>query len=249
MLPLDLNWKENDLLTFLTILLSTFFFSAYWFIFASEKIRDRFYRNYPGEEGTIRHVLFTKYAGFVLMGIVPAIVFLLLFPQYSLSDYGISFSKGTNLTALYWTLGLGALIIPMNYFAARRPKTFSMYPQIRAKEWDLPLILRYSLGWCVYLFGYEFLFRGILLIPLVDTMGIWPAIAVNTALYSATHIPKGMDETIGAAPLGLILCLITLQTGTLWVAFLVHVFLALSNSLFALKFHPEFRIVSQRKKA
>lgn len=242
----DLSWKPNDFVIFFTIVASTVFFSIYWFIFASEKIKASFYAKYQGDEGTIRHVLFTKYAGFVLMGMLPAALFLMLFPKYSLSDYGIAFNKGTNLITLYWCLGLGAIIIPMNYFAARRPKTFSMYPQIRAKEWDRSLVLRYSIAWCAYLFGYEFLFRGILFIPLVDTMGVWPAIAVNIALYCATHIPKGMDETIGAAPLGLVLCLITLQTGTIWVAFVVHVFLALSNSLFALKFHPEFKMVKKR---
>lgn len=245
----DLTWKETDFIPFFTIVASTLFFGIYWFIFASEKIKNRFYKKYPhNDEGTIRHVLFTKYTGFVLMGVIPALLFLFLIPRYSLSDYGISFSKGTNLISLYWCLGLGTLIVLMNYFAARRPKTFSMYPQIRAKEWDRPLILRYSLAWCAYLFGYEFLFRGILFIPLADTLGVWTAIAINIALYAATHIPKGMDETIGAAPLGLVLCLITLQTQTIWVAFFVHVFLALSNSLFALKFHPEFRIVAVRKK-
>lgn len=243
----DFTWKESDIITFVTIVGSTFFFSVYWFIFASDKIKTNFYKKYPNnDEGTIRHVLFTKYAGFILMGLAPAVVFLILFPQYTLSDYGIAFGKGTDLLTLYWCLGLGIPIIIMNYFAAQRPKTFSMYPQIRAKEWDRSLIIRYSLGWCLYLFGYEFLFRGILFIPLIDTLGVWPAIAVNVALYAATHIPKSLDETIGAAPLGFVLCLITLQTGTIWVAFVVHVFLALSNSLFALKFHPEFKIVGKR---
>lgn len=242
----DTTFRPEDLLPFLTIVLSTFFFSVYWFIFASPKIKSNFYQKYPGDEGTIRHVLFTKYAGFVIMGVIPAITFLIIAPQFTLSDYGISFNKGTNLITLYWCLGLGVPIIIMNYFNSRREKTFSMYPQIRAKEWDKKLIFRYSLAWCAYLFGYEFLFRGILFIPLVDSMGVWNAIAINIALYSATHIPKGMDETIGAAPLGLVLCLITLQTGTIWVAFIVHVALALSNSLTALKFHPEFKIVQKR---
>lgn len=245
----NFTWHDYDLIPFVTIILSTFLFSVYWFIFASEKIKNNYHNKYNGDEGTIKHVLFTKYAGFVIMGIIPAVIYHFAFPQYSLSDFGLSFSKGTNLITLYWILGLGAIIIPMNYFAARRDKTLSMYPQIRAKEWDLALVLRYSLGWISYLFGYEFLFRAILFIPLVDTLGVWPAIAVNVALYSATHIPKGMDEAIGAAPLGFLLCIITLQTGTIWVAFVVHVFLALSNSLFALKHQKEMIMVKKRVKA
>lgn len=244
----ELTWQDNDLVPFVSIVASTFFFSVYWFIFASEKIKNHFHKKYPGDKGKIVHVLFTKYAGLTLMGIIPCILFMIIMPKYSLSDYGLSFSKGTNLITFYWIAGLGSVILTMNWFMARREKTFSMYPQIRVKEWDAALILSYSLGWCAYLFGYEFLFRGLLFIPLVDTIGVWPAIAVNIALYSATHIPKGMDEAIGAAPLGLVLCLITLQTGTIWVAFVVHVFLALSNSLVALKFHPEMKIVKTRNR-
>ena len=242
----DTTFREQDLIPFLTIILSTFYFSIYWFIFASEKIKQRFYNKYTGDEGTIRHVLFTKYAGFIIMGILPAITFLILNPKYSLSNYGISFSKGTNLVTLNWCLALCIPIIVMNWFVARRSNNFSKYPQIRAKTWDKNLIFRYSLAWCVYLFGYEFLFRGILLIPLANSIGVWNAIGINIALYSATHIPKGIDETIGVAVLGLVLCLITMQTGTIWVAFFVHVALALSNSLVALKFHPEFKIVDKR---
>ena len=57
-------------------------------------------------------------------------------------------------------------------------------------------MLTEGLGWFIYLFGYELLFRGILLFPLVAAIGVWPAIGVNIALYSATHIPKGVEETI-----------------------------------------------------
>lgn len=104
-----------------------------------------------------------------------------------------------------------------------------------------------ALGWAIYLFGYEFLFRGVLLFPLVDSIGVWPAIAVNIALYSATHIPKGLDETIGAIPLGLVLCLLTLASGTIWIAFLVHVAMAWTNSFTALKFHPEINYIKTKK--
>lgn len=242
----DLTFQESDLLPFLTIILSTFFFSAYWFIFDSKKIKNSFYTKYNSDEASIKHVLFTKYAGLVLMGIIPGLIYFICYPQYTLSDYGISFSKGTNLISLYWILGAAALIFPVSYMQSSRPKTLGMYPQIRAKYWDLKLIIRYSLGWCAYLFGYEFLFRAILFIPLVDTLGVWPAIAINVALYSATHIPKGMDEAIGAAPIGFLLCIATLQTETIWVAYVVHVFLALSNSLFALKHQPEMKIVKNR---
>jgi membrane protease YdiL (CAAX protease family) len=239
---LSLQNGGNDAITFWVIVLCTAFFTVYWFIFDSKKIKDWFYKKYPTRQAAINHIIFTKIAGFVLMGLLPLFVFTILLPQYSVADYGISFSKGTNVLSLYWILGLSGIILVLNWFAARRPKTFSIYPQIRVKEWDYSLIGLYSVAWSLYLLGYEALFRGFLFFPLVKTLGVVPAIAVNIALYATTHIPKGLDETIGAPILGFVLCLITVQTQTIWVATVVHIVLALSNSLIALRFHPEMVI-------
>jgi membrane protease YdiL (CAAX protease family) len=99
--------------------------------------------------------------------------------------------------------------------------------------------MKNALGWTLYLIGYEFLFRGILLFPLVSEIGVWPAIAINTAMYSATHIPKGLNEAVGAVPLGIVLCLLTLMTGTLWIAIVVHIVMAWANSFSSVFHHPD----------
>jgi membrane protease YdiL (CAAX protease family) len=65
-------------------------------------------------------------------------------------------------------------------------------------------------------------------------------------LYAATHIPKGLDETIGAILLGLVLCLLTLASGTIWIAFFVHLSMALTNCFTALKFHPEIHYAKNK---
>ncbi|MFN8134788.1 MAG: CPBP family intramembrane glutamic endopeptidase [Bacteroidales bacterium] len=60
-------------------------------------------------------------------------------------------------------------------------------------------------------------------------MDLWPAIALNTAIYMLVHIPKGIKETLGAIPLGVLLCYLTVQTGSIWIAVMVHIVMALSN--------------------
>src|SRR5690606_7569153 len=198
-----------------------------------------FYRKYDADTASVKHIFFTKYFGFLSMGVAPTIVCLICLPELTLADYGLTFIPETALFTLIWIVGLCALVIPLAAFSAKKPKNLINYPQIRAKNWDRSIYFKNLLGWALYLFGYEFLFRGILLIPLVEPLGIWPAIAINIALYSATHIPKGLDETIGAIPLGLVLCLLTLASGTIWIAFIVHVAMAWTNSLTALKHHPD----------
>lgn len=236
---MNLDWKATDMTVVVPILCALVFFVTYWFTAQSEKIKAKFYAKHDFDQASAKHIFFTKYFGFLAMGVAPVIFCLLLIDDITLADLGLTFYSETALFTLAWTVGLCALVVPVAMFSAKKPKNLVNYPQIRAKNWTKEIYFKNLLGWALYLFGYELLFRGVLFMPLIEPLGIWPAIAINLALYSATHIPKGLDETIGAAPLGLVLCLLTYASGTIWIAVIVHIAMAWTNSLTALKHHPE----------
>jgi len=240
--PIDFSFSAQDIRVGLPIMLSLVFFVIYWFTAQSKVIKDKFYAKHDFDTAATKHIFFTKYFGFISMGVIPTIICLLVIPDFTLADYGLTFRSETTVFSTVWTVGLCVAVIPLAYISAKKPKNLVNYPQIRTKNWTKKTMFLNLLGWALYLFGYEFLFRGTLLMPLVDAdlgVGMWIAIAINTAMYSATHIPKGLDETIGAIPLGIVLCLLTIASGTIWIAFLVHVAMAWTNSLTAFKFHPE----------
>lgn len=246
-LSTDLSWHEGDLNTFLPIILSIVFFIIYWFISKSEKIKASFFQKSEFDQASVAHITFVRIVGFVAMGVMPALISLALLPDYPLAYYGLTFIPETTFFSVIWTVGLSFLVVPLAYISAQKPKNLVNYPQIRAKTWTKKIMVINAVGWALYLFGYEFLFRGILLFPLAEQLGVWTAIAINVAIYSATHIPKGLEETIGAIPLGLVLCLLTLASGTIWIAFLVHVAMAWTNSFTALKFHPDIHYKRSEK--
>ena len=224
---------EGDMIIALPMILCLIGFATFWFVSKATKIND----------GSIKNVLLTKYWGLCTMGIIPAVITLQLMPQYALADYGLTYNSNSTTSSLLAILILAALITPLVFIIAKKPSHQVNYPQIREKNWTRSLVLKNCLGWSAYLLGYEFLFRGILLFPLVDAIGVWPAIAINTAMYSATHIPKGLADTICAAFFGVVLCLITLMTGTLWVAVFVHIILSLTNSFSSIYHNPEMKFV------
>lgn len=230
---IDLGWLEGDMNIVLPMMLCLVGFSAFWGVSKLKNIND----------GTRKNILFTKYWGLFTMGIMPAAVALYLMPEYSLADYGLTCNPDSTLDSIIATIVIAAITMPLAFITSRKPSHQVNYPQIREAEWTRSLVIKNVLGWSAYLIGYEFLFRGILLFPLVNALGVWPAIAINTAMYSATHIPKGMDEAIGAAPLGIVLCLITLMTGTLWVAIVVHILMALANSFSSVYHNTEMKFV------
>ena len=245
-IDINLDFSKADLKIFVPIVGALVSFIIFWFTYKSEKVKARFWAKNNEEKASEKFILFTKYFGGLVMGVLPLIACLITIPDTGLDYYGLTFRSDTLLATVVWTLGLAVLVIPLATMSARKPKNLINYPQIRMKEWDRSLIIRNAFAWAIYLLGYELLFRGVLLFPLVEEIGLWPAIAVNIALYSGTHIPKGLDETIGAIPLSIVLCILTLQTGTIWIAFFVHLAMAWTNSFTALRFHPDMKVVKRR---
>lgn len=181
--------------------------------------------------------------GFLLFGLVPAFIMNAIFNK-KLVDFGMTFKNSNN--SLYWFFGLSLLIIYLSYLISKIPKNLITYPQIRDRAWKLQTFFLSALTWILYLIGYEFLFRGILLFSCKEELGNFYAVLINIILYSAAHIPKGSHETIAAIPVGLMLCYITLSTGTIWAALGIHLMMALSNEWFSFYHHPQMQFVSPK---
>lgn len=81
----------------------------------------------------------------------------------------------------------------------------------------------------IFLCTYEFFFRGVLLFALIPDIGFVSAIAVSTILYVLIHIFDSNAEIFGAIPFGIILCLITYTSDSIWIAFGIHLILSLIN--------------------
>ena len=247
-------WKSEYLEPIVAISTCTIGFAAYFFIANASLLYNLFEKEVGKENNLAGWVVFQRLTGVLFLGIIPAMIGLTLFSKTPI-EFGI---KANNLLpTLYWILGLSAFIIPINLIHARKPDNIKIYPQIRAKKWTIKLILINVFTWAAYLFAYEFLFRGFLLFSCLPAealtqagkpvLEIWPAIAINTAIYSLVHIPKGIKETLGAIPFGILLCIITFDTGTIWAAFFIHLILALSNDLIAIFANTEmqFRIKNE----
>ncbi|MEM0999172.1 MAG: CPBP family intramembrane glutamic endopeptidase [Bacteroidota bacterium] len=234
------NWNEEALPAVLAIGVATIGFIIYYFTIISEKLAARFRERFGEEAGQARWVIAQRLIGAAVLGI-PSLILIPLVLGKSPAAYGISFS--INGTAALYIAVLGAIIIPMNLFRAGKPANLVHYPQIRTKKWDVRLLGISSISWVLYLLGYEILFRGLLLFGCVEALGVWPALAINASIYSFAHFFKGIGETVGAIPFGIVISILCLHTGNFMVAFIVHCFLALSNQTVAVFKNPEIEWV------
>lgn len=142
---------------------------------------------------------------------------------------------------LSWVAWASAFFILLNIINSRNHTIRAMYPELRRKDWRPAGLFLSAGGWVVYLTGYEYLFRGILLFSCYEAFGLWPAVVINLALYSALHLPKGMKEAIGAIPFGALLCYLTLESHSILAAIFIHAVQAVSCEILCIWRNPEMK--------
>lgn len=214
-------------------------FLFYLYVGGSKFIHNFFYNRFSIETAQLSNVIFNRFLGAFVFAIVPLLFQILIIAN---GEIKLGLHVQFNLISLWIVLSVGLLIVLMNYFGAKSPGNLKVYPQIRKKIWPRQLIWASAITWMLYLLGYEIMLRGFLFFNCVKFAGIIPALIINVCIYALLHLTKGMKETLGAIPMGIIFCIITFYTGTIWAAFWIHCTLALSNEWLSLKFHPEIKI-------
>jgi len=188
---------------------------CYFYFLKDARVKQLICAKFSVTKSSFYWIQLSRLIAFVCMAILP-LVYIYIFDVYF---WEIDFIW-TNIDTKY-TLILATILIPLGAINAKGKEHLAMYPQVRMVKWGL------------YLLGYEFLFRGILFLGLLPFVGLYPAVFINTILYAGAHLYKGKKETLGSIPLGIILCLITAQTETIWTAFAVHWIMASNNFIWS----------------
>jgi membrane protease YdiL (CAAX protease family) len=183
-------------------------------------------RRFGGAPGNARAVFLQRLSGFGILGVAPLAVALVALPG-DLADHGLALRSPAR--ALAWFTATALLALPFVAASARRPASWAHYPEVREASWDRRLHLANAAAWAVYLLGYEFLFRGFLLMNLNRAFGAVPAVAITTALYVFAHLPKNAGETLGTLPIGVVFAAAALDTGSIWPPFAAHLVIAVSS--------------------
>jgi membrane protease YdiL (CAAX protease family) len=219
-----------------SIALTLILYYLYYFPAFSEKTKQWVKSRSAAERFETNLFMMQKFYGFLMLGVIPWLLFHLFFKTNTHEPVPVSVLP---VNAGWLMVFLVPLIVLLIYFSAKNSKVHSRLPVIRLKEWGISDILTSITGWGFYLLGYEYLFREFLLFTMAESVGVPIAIVVNVALYSSFHLPNGKNETLGAIPFGLVLCLVSLQTGSFALAFLLHLTLSVSSEVFSIIHNPE----------
>jgi membrane protease YdiL (CAAX protease family) len=234
----ELAWDRENINFSIAVLWGVAGFASYYFLSKAE-IPARSLSNRLRSDIRVTGVVIQRSWGLLFTGIISALIATLVFKE-SLADFGLGF--GFEQLPPWWSYLVLPLILVSGYYSSSSPGNLKLYPQIRIETWTPCIVAISAVSWILFLVAYEFLFRGFLLGASLMVMGPWPAISLNTALYAFAHFYKGPGETYGAIPIGFLLCYLTLVTGNIWSAVVIHSVMALSNEWFSIMAHPEMQI-------
>lgn len=233
-LNIDLSFLNNDVIiamfVYFICYITYFFFSDFSFVI---KFSSRFKETKNNFE---KSVYLRRFVGFVLLAIIPFFVMLFLFDK-PVSSYGLSLPSGDNTWV--WFLIPTLTFVILSIIRSNKRIDIKYYPEVRKKLWNKKRIILNIIFWMLYLLGYELALRGMLFFATVYEFGLWPAILINCLIYAIIHIFKGYKEAYGAFFLGIIFCLITYYTSSIWIAYIIHVLIAVINDLKAIKASKE----------
>jgi membrane protease YdiL (CAAX protease family) len=225
------------------IILSTVVFFYFYHYFTISRFPEKICENINQQtKKNITAFLVKNGSGFLILGIIPGLIYY-FFLNRNFGSFGFSFGHFIRNLEIILLL---MLMIAVLLFVNQKVNLQNNSLQIELTEWNIPLFLVNAFGWIIYLIGYEFLFRGILLFECYNSFGFWPAIAINIAIYSAIHMVNGKEQTIGALIFGGIACFLTLTRGTILIPLIMHVSLSVFSDYFSIRYNDELSFVKQK---
>jgi len=225
------------------VILSTVIVYYFYFFFIDSELPEKFCAGIlqPTKKEIVLFLI-KKCSGFLILGLIPAMLYY-FFLDKNFEKFGLSVKQFSSNLILILSL---IIVITVVLFINQKSNKQQNSLQINLSEWSFSYFLINAPGWIIYLVGYEFLFRGILLFECCKSFGFWPAIAINVAVYSAIHLVNGKDQTFGALLFGSIACYLTLSCGTILIPIFMHVSLSVFSDYFSIRYNEGLSFVKQK---
>ncbi len=142
-------------------------------------------------------------------------------PMITLASWGWTFGRA-DLGALIAAVGI-PVAVAASAIGARDPGMARMYPFAKDACASARTFVAYEAAFVVlYYLPWEFVFRGVLFLPLVPAIGLIPALAVQTMISTLLHIGHPDTEVFAAAGAGLVFGIIAWLTGSFLYPFILH---------------------------
>jgi hypothetical protein len=156
---------------------------------------------------------------FVIFFVTPLLIIKFLFKQ-KLTTYGINFNnKPIGLKIALITI---AIMLPVVWVVSSFPSFQRTYPYANMVRDNWNLFIVYEACLILYLFAWEFIWRGFVLFGIEKIFGFY-AIFIQMIPFTILHNGKPALETFGSILAGFLLGLLAIRTRSVLYGVLIHV--------------------------
>lgn len=115
-LPESASLLHNEIISaILPVVLTILFFTMYWLVASSRRLKAKLYGAYEPLRANSLHVVLKRSAGFVLLGVLPVAVMVLLNDNFTLAGAGVRFNPETTRFTVISIILLSLLVIPIAF--------------------------------------------------------------------------------------------------------------------------------------
>lgn len=148
------------------------------------------------------------------------VVIIKLGVKEQLRDFGLRF--GDLKTGLSFSFLFLFVMIILVWFVSATPAFAEKYPHLSSAKSDWNTLLIYEAGMLLYMFAWEFMWRGFMLFGLEKKFGYY-SVLMQMIPFLILHNGKPFLETFGAIFGGIALGVLALRTRSIYYCIIVHI--------------------------
>ncbi|NOX16681.1 MAG: CPBP family intramembrane metalloprotease [Chlorobi bacterium] len=181
------------------------------------------------ENAALIEYLFWFVGDFVTFFVLGILIIKFLLKE-KIRDYGLTF--GDYRTGFYFTFIFLFVMIPILWVVSSYPAFTAKYPHLSSAKGDWGIFFIFEAGMLIYMFAWEFVWRGFMLFGLEKRFGYY-AVLLQMIPFVILHNGKPEIETFSAILGGIALGALALRTRTFLYGVFVHFGIMFSIDLFS----------------
>lgn len=173
--------------------------------------------------------LYWFFGDFFSLFILPALIILFILKEKP-KNYGLQF--GDYKVGLKISFYFIIIMVVIIWFASSSPSFQSTYPLLQRTRESWGLFLVFEAGLLIYIFAWEFIWRGFMLFGLEEKFGFY-AVLIQMIPFVILHNGKPSIETFSAILGGIALGILAFRTRSFLYCVIVHIGVMFTIDLFS----------------